>query len=200
MFSVLRMNPFEVYQKYVALKLHFTSKTYDYFKYGGKSKASAATFDTRKDKYFFYKLSKRKDAESFLVANLIDNPDSWIGDLINQSEGEDTYVEWRRRQESLTYVFKTDLSKLNDDFNSNFEVVDGQHPRLLKLYLRKQICPETVVILNDLVRFIPAWDKKIDEQIIWPMIRNRLVKYKPFVAYDKEKYKQMVVDKFRDSE
>ena len=33
----LRMDGFEAYKHYLALKSHFTSKTYDYFKYNGQA-------------------------------------------------------------------------------------------------------------------------------------------------------------------
>ena len=45
------MTGFEVYKLYLALKLHFTSETYDYFQYGGSAKASQKSFDQRKDKF-----------------------------------------------------------------------------------------------------------------------------------------------------
>ena len=54
------MEPFEVYQKYLALRTHFKSDSYDYFRYHGKLKGNRDKFETRKDKYHFYKLSKMK--------------------------------------------------------------------------------------------------------------------------------------------
>ena len=53
----LRMNEFEAYQKYIALKLHFTSD-YDYFKYNGKTNVTLNSFNERKDKFHFKKLVK----------------------------------------------------------------------------------------------------------------------------------------------
>ena len=46
---------FAAFALYNALKLHFTSDSYDYFKYHGKTNVSKQTFTTRKDKYQFYK-------------------------------------------------------------------------------------------------------------------------------------------------
>ena len=63
---------FEVYKTYLAVKLHFTSKSYDYIKYEGKVNAKLDTFTSRNDRYFFHKLSKRfKEDEilHFFVAN-----------------------------------------------------------------------------------------------------------------------------------
>ena len=58
------MKPIEVYQTYLALKNHFTKDNYDFFKYRGKSRVSKVTFNKRKDRYFFERMSrKRTDKE-----------------------------------------------------------------------------------------------------------------------------------------
>ena len=80
----VKMDPYETYQKYLALKTHFKSDTYDYFQYHGKLKGDRTKFETRRDKYYFYKLSKMKHAEDFMVANLIANPNFWPGDINNE--------------------------------------------------------------------------------------------------------------------
>ena len=51
------MNEFECYSTYTALKLHFTSD-YDYFKYNGKCNVTLSSFNKRKEKFFFKKLSR----------------------------------------------------------------------------------------------------------------------------------------------
>ena len=43
---------------YLSLKLHFTTDSFDYFKYGNAAKASQQSFDSRRDKFFFVKLSR----------------------------------------------------------------------------------------------------------------------------------------------
>jgi len=194
----LRMDAFEAYKQYVALKNHFSSKTYDYFKYNGRTRASKSTFERRSDKYFFHKLSKHSDCINYLASNFLEG-DCWVGDLVNEQTAEKTYRAWKRRIESLSYIFKNDLEKLSADFNSNFAVVNGQHPPLLKLYLRKEISPETVLILNDLVGFFRIWNKKIEDKVIWANEYNKLKKYRPFFSVDLEKYRNIVIDFFNAS-
>ena len=46
----MRMNEFEAYKHYLALKLHFSSD-YDYFKYNGKTNATQQSFEKRKDRF-----------------------------------------------------------------------------------------------------------------------------------------------------
>ena len=49
---------FDSYQLYLAIKLHFNSKDYDFVQYNGKVKADLNAFMKRKDKYHFGKLSR----------------------------------------------------------------------------------------------------------------------------------------------
>ena len=86
------MTPFESYKTFLAVKNHFTTDNYDYIKYNGKVGARQSSFETRKDKYQFYKLSKHKDPLKYLVANFVDGDLKWVGDLFND-ESEKVYTE-----------------------------------------------------------------------------------------------------------
>lgn len=188
---------FEAYKKYLAIKSHFTKPEYDYFKYNGKVRASAPSFEKRHDKYFFHKLSKQKNVEEYLVAGFIELGENvWIGDFLENMKATNAYTNWLKRQEALTYIFTNDLDKLDSNFNQNLKVLKGQHPNLLKLLLRKDVCIETVIILDDLADFSSYWLDSIKENVIWPVMYSRMVKYKPFVRYDKEKMRKAVIEKF----
>lgn len=190
------MTPFEVYKKYIALKNHFTQKNYDYFKYNGQVKVNAQTFETRRDKYFFYKLSKRKDVEEFLLANLVDGSrDFWIGEM-REHIPEEIYRKWRKRKESLTYTFKEDISKMKDDFDSNFKVEKYGHPYLLRMYLRQEVCIETMIILDMLVDYANVWNKKLKNDLLWTEVYHIMSKYRPFLSIDLDKFKKVTINTF----
>lgn len=191
------MTGYEAYKMYVALKNHFNSDTYDYFRYGGKTRANAKSFEARPDKYFFIKLAKHKDPEKYILANIIeDTPNVWVGDLVNEHRAEDNYKCWLSRQESLTYIFTNEINELHGDYNSNFTVASNNHPFLLKLLNKNKISLETVIILNDMCDFFKHWNMVIEEDVIWPTIYKKCKKYKPFLKFDKDKLKQIVVDKY----
>ena len=102
-----RMNEFEAYEKYVALKLHFTSE-YDYFRYNGKTSVTPKSFNDRKDKFHFKKLAKKYDDSTlieYFVANLIDNK-HWVGNMDLA-----TYSQWMARIQSIEYVFSNDVDR-----------------------------------------------------------------------------------------
>ena len=100
---------YAAFTMYNSLKLHFTSSSYDYFKYHGKTNVSTATFLKRKDKYTFYKLSRKYNLEEmrdFYVANFLEG-DKWVGDMAK--DGEEVYKKWQKTQQSLTYTFENDI-------------------------------------------------------------------------------------------
>ena len=191
------MNAFDVFKDYVALKNHFTTKSYDYFKYNGKIKANVNTFNQRKDRIFFMKLAKHQDPKNFLVANFVESDNAWIGDLAYNENAQKNYINWSKRQQSLSYIFTNDVEHLDDKFDFNFLVEDHQHPPAMKLYLRKQITIETLIILIDLVRCFSHWQKNMGEDIVWKDLSHKLIKYKPFVQYDRAKMKNILLARFK---
>lgn len=194
--KITRVEPYDAYIKYLALKSHFQDKNYDYFKYNGKVKAWRTTFETRRDKYFFYKLTKQKDPVEFLIANFIDSDDFYIGD-IREDKANEVYTEYRKRQQSLSYVFKNDLSQMKEDFNENIIVPQNSHPYLLRLYMRKDICLETLILIDRCVKMFAYWDKELSDDIMWPEIKMKAMKYSPFLNVDINKYRDIIISKFK---
>jgi hypothetical protein len=186
---------YEAFGLYESLKLHFTKDSYDFHKYNGKSNISVTSFENRKDKYHFYKLSrkfsKKEELIEFLVANFVEQDGLWVGDLLT----EDAEVNYRSRQkilQSLSYEFTDDLAKLFDgvnDPNEVIKVVDGDYPVLLTYTLQKETKIETLCILNSILGFLPMWDKKITDTIRWPNLKRKIVKYTAFLPKDVVKYK-----------
>lgn len=188
------MTPYEAYCLFLAIKMHFTNAQYDFFKYHGKVKSNIDSFHKRRDKYHFAKLAKHKDPTGYLVAQYVSgNFTGWIGDLFSE-EAEKTYVQYLARQQSISYNFNVELSRLSEDFVSLFKVRDGQHPPLLTIFKQGYISIETLTILNNHLSFFSAWDKKINDTVLWPSIRDRCLKYRPFLHYDKVKIKCMLHD------
>lgn len=183
-------DPFESYKLYNALKLHFESDSYDALKYNFKTSVKAQSFFKRKDKYFFAKLAKtyERDLKEFYIANF-KNDVKYVGDMLNEG-GERYYRDHKKIMESLTYQFQTDINKLNDmdiPFDSLLEAEDNNHPLIIKLWMQEEILLETVVILDSILGFVERENKKITDTIIWPDIYRKIMKYKPFVKFNKDK-------------
>ncbi len=190
------MTPFETYQSYLSMKSHFTNPKYDFFRYGGKSRATMSSFNKRKDKYWFEKTSRKYSDEevlNFLLANFVntDNPQNlWIGEIINS--GERTYAEWMRRKQSLTYIFKEQSEKLLSEIELEelFSCSKG-HPLILKKYLGGEVSLETFVILEKIFSFGKDFDKKLDDPV-WESVSLKVKKYIPFININVFQYKKIL--------
>lgn len=191
------MTPFEAFQLYMAVKNHFTTDYYDYFKYNGKTNVKRESFNNRNDVYLFAKLARHRDPKGLLVSNLIINSKVWSRELVFSTECEQIYVEWLKRQQSLSHTIKSDLSKLLDDFNSNFIVSNkGQQPKILQLYMANKIQPETLCVLVKMTACLSYWSKQMEGDIIWEEYKKFILKYTPFIEYNAEKIKEIVIDFF----
>jgi len=190
------VTPFDTYQHYLSLKNHFTNPKYDFFKYGAKTRASVASFNKRRDKYWFEKTSRKysdKEIVDFLVSNFVasTNPENlWIGEIINS--GERNYAEWMKRQQSLSYLYREQMqeffseNKLEDAFNCS-----NGHPPILKKFLGGEISIETLSICEKIFCFRERFDKKLNDPV-WETVSLKLKKYLPFINIDMFRYKKIL--------
>ena len=194
----MKVTPYQTYQTYLSMKSHFTNPKFDFFKYGGKSRATMTSFNKRKDKYWFEKTSRKYSDEevlNFLLANFVntDTPQNlWIGEIINS--GERTYADWMRRKQSMTYIFKEESEKLllENELEIVFDCSKG-HPLLLKRYLGGEISLETFTILEKVFSFVKNFDKKLDDPV-WESVSLKIKKYIPFININVFNYKKILRD------
>lgn len=189
---------FKAYKLYLSIRNHFTT-SYDYFKYNGKVNAKEDSFLKRKDKFFFTKLERKYDNEQLkdlFVSNFADGEDFWIGNILTM-KAEEVYKSWKKRQDSLSYIFEQDLKFLKDyykdrdlDFESLFVMEDG-HPILLQCVLRNDIYVETMVIIDRVLNYTRRWNKILNDPV-WTEFKKRMEKYSPFVNFDSTKGKTIL--------
>ena len=187
------MNGYDLYCTYQAIKLHFTSESYNFFHYDGKTRVSIDAFQKRRDKFLFHRLARKyRDDEMvpFLVSNFVHSDDNWTKSLL-EDQAEETYRDWKRTTDSMSKIYQEDLQKIatRETFNDLFTVEDGQFPKLLVAFLQKDVTIETMVILNNIFDFVKIWDKKISDDIIYPKVSRKIRKYGAFLAVNVDKYK-----------
>jgi hypothetical protein len=190
------MMPYDVYQKYLALKRHFVNKDYDYFTYNGKVRATVQSFYKRKDRMWFEKVSRQKtdkEVEEFFVANFVscNDPETlWIGEMIK--EGEERYKNWQKKVQSLSYLFKEESQSLFEEhkFEDVFKCTKG-HPPLLKKFLSGKVSLETMVIYDQIFAFSKNFDKKLQDPV-WETVSRRIKKYSPFLHIDVFRFRKIL--------
>lgn len=190
------MNSFEVYSTYVALKTHFSRKTYDYFKYNGTVKVSIEKYNKRPDKYFFEKIAKKYNKEEviqYFVSNFLVNSNFHIIQMNNQN-----YVEWQRKMQSFSYLFSTDVDTILErctSINECMQCNNANHSQVLKLFLGGSLMMETLIMLNRLTGFIDRYDDLLNEDPIWKQLSFTLKKYDPFIQGSSKQVKQIILKK-----
>lgn len=192
------MTGYEAFCLYQAIKLHFTSEKYDFFKYSGKTNVSVTSFENRKDKYHFYKLSRKwtdkDELIQFIVANFVESDKTWVGSLL-QDEAETNYLKHQKYVQSVSYIFENECHKVFDGSenpNEVLKVYDGEYPVLLRKYLQRDIQLETVCLLDGIINFVPVWTRQIADSIVWPNHRLRILKFASFLPKDDVKYKNIL--------
>ncbi len=191
------MNSFQVYSTYVALKTHFSRKTYDYFKYQGSVKTTEKAYSKRPDKYFFEKISNKYTSKDqvieYFVSNFLVNSNFHIIQMNNEN-----YLNWQKKMQSFTYLFSTDIDVILDrcdTINDCMQCKNSSHSDILKLFLGGRIMMETLLMLNRLTGFIDRYDKLLEDDIIWKQLSFTLKKYDPFISGDPNQVKEIILKK-----
>lgn len=186
--------PWDVYRDYVAIKAHYSNPKYDYFKMNGKTRANPKSFEHRRDRAFFNKLAKQKDYRNYIVANVAYN-NSWIGDIALNTQADENYKTFVKRTHSLNYLLKTEIKKLAaHHFRDCFLVKDGQHPKLLMMFVNNEISLETASILLAITHAHRYWDKVLADDPLWKSYRTVLIKHERFLAYKKQEVVDIILD------
>ena len=186
------MEAYDVYRLYMAMKLHFTTESYDISKTKGMVKDCRNAFMKRKDILAFRKLGEKyskREIIDLLVANFT-RGDKYGG--VFDSETEEAYEQWKIRQQKLTYIFTQDIISIitesektgQDPFTSN----NGTHPIVVRLYLGGKISLETLIILDKLFDFRYSIDNSLQLDFVWKDISLLIKKYRIFIRIDREKY------------
>jgi hypothetical protein len=191
------MTGFKAFRYYLALKLHFNNDKYNVFENKGNIKYSYENFNSRNDRHIFDKLARKfntdKELIQFLVSNFAYGHDNMIFAV---EEANEYYLEWQKRKQSITRIFKDDLNTIELESQKHALSLDqiinftlNQYPSIIKLYLGKKITIESISILNDLLDFIPTWKKNPSCMVILESDIRKIEKIKGFVKYEQEKIK-----------
>ena len=187
------MEAYEVYRLYMALKLHFTTESYDITVTKGAVKSSESAFLKRRDVFLFRKLAKkfvaRQEIINYFVANFAAGDTN--GGIFN-ADSDDIYEKWKGRQDRLSYMFTDDIGRLLVEAEKSEQdplvSYNNQHPILIKMLLGKKISLETVIILDKLLDFRYNVTTELLNDFIWNDLNLLIIKYRPFVRIDRTKF------------
>lgn len=192
---------YEVYRYYLALRLHFTTDHYDVVKQRGRVRASKQAFYKRRDLHSIKKVAENyseKEIVDFLVANFTSG-DRWGG--VFDIDAKEKYINWKKRVESLAYTFEKELAsivnhceKSSTSYHDCFIPTKNEHSYIIKMYLRKEVSIETLVILYQLnfLNYVEILDTKLEHDIVWPDLSRIIKKYSPFLTIEQQRYARIL--------
>jgi len=190
------MSAFDVYSVYLAVKSHFTTDKYDFFRYGGKTRTSEEKFNQRNDRYFFEKLGSKynqNEVLEYFVSNFLVNSNFYIKEM-----KEENWIEWNRKKQSMTYLFGQDIESIlarYETLNTALQCTNMQHSGIIKMYLGGHIMIETLVILDRMTKYSTRYDSILSNDVVWKSLSKTVKKYAAFVNFDTLKAKEIISSK-----
>lgn len=185
------MSAYEAAKYYNAIKLHFNDEKYNAITYRYSTKVQ---FVPENQFYSFQKLYKNYKEEiiNFYVANFMENPKATIFDLTS-TEADEIYRNWKKRNESISYVFKNEVHNLlNDNTLNDILLVKQTYPLLMVKTMQEEVSFDTLLIMDSVLQFFNYWDKKISNDVIWKSFKLKTNKYRCFLNIDVKKFKEIL--------
>lgn len=137
------MNGFTAFKLWVAMREHFTTKSFDIFTNRGKMKGKFETYLARPDAQVIEQVAIRFTPREFvlyLAANFIYGNQGMLWD---DSIGIANYNLFIARKQQLSHVVENDIQSL---YNLGIELTDGAN--VIRTLTRDQITFETVSLIN----------------------------------------------------
>ena len=192
------MEPIDVYLMYCAMKAHFGNTDYDFITYKGKSRVSRDSFYKRKDRFFFVKLYRKYkeyyEIRDYFISNFIKDRNGYISSFNNEN-----YENWKIRRYSFYGIFSEEIKPFVKEFNPLFEVKKSEHPKLMKEFLGGRLSLETLIVLDELVKFTKKCNQKLKDDIVWLDLKKIMNDYKRFLTIDKNKYRIQLLNLIEES-
>lgn len=207
----MKLDCLDTFQMYLAVRTHFKTEEYDFFEYRGKLNAKSCSFEQLIQKPYYgsmQKLSRMYDSKElcdYFVSNMLISNGTHTFDV--DAEGKRVYTDYIRRKESRTYIFKQDINrvcmeieKINKyDFWDSLNIIEGQHPLLLRMFVGAYLAPESMCILYHVRDYISEWDKLVQDTIVYPSIVMKIKKLSAFVRIKDVNAYQSYIDEANDN-
>lgn len=195
-----KIDGLSVYRLYLMVKGHFNGR-FDCIKYKWTMRIPTKTYEKRRDKYFFERLSEKYtlgELYRIFVANMIANPDAWVGEI----SGADALQFYRQHQGKLdraSYIFKEDIENLKYfcqkkeiQFKDLFDDTNGQ-PLIFKMLQQEIISYETFLLIESAGRFIGRMNTSLADDIVWIEYRKRIEGYQKLLNIDNATARQILI-------
>ena len=180
------MNGFDAYRIYNAIRLHFNTD-FNAVKYHFKTKASTpASFEMKKERYFFEKLARTYPNQNDLIAFYTSNflkENTWPTEM-----KDSVYKDWQGRLQSVSYLFSEDCKTIldqaeNHDWNFT-DLFKTRNTFLYDLYHSDIIEIETLCLFEMMLQ--KRWmqlQSSQDPLGVYEQLTHQVYKYRLLLEY-----------------
>lgn len=208
-----RGDGYAAFRIYTAIKLHFDSDSYDYFKYNGNVRATPDSFNKRNDVYFFEKLAKEYDLNTIVYKNLAQvrlagggTNKYWIKDLLSRDNDKE-YFRWKAYVDSYPIYLKNELGSIREFLLLNEGLTfselflhkrDGVDPIFLKWIVSRKYTEECILAIQKAMKcfeILGLNNNKFHEDLY-----KYYNKYLPFISdsiISKKEIQNLMIDLFK---
>ena len=194
--------PLQAYRRYIGMKLLFEGKYPNARKYGFKSAATAKSFDRRRDRYYFEKMSQQianKDQPVYFAAQFLDG-ETWIGNMFGD-EANNRYLKLSGEIDRSDYLFKRDMKACleSESFIHSFvQGANSQYPSIINLLVNEEISYVSAGHLYNITKFLDVMTAA--DQVFLPNIKDKIMAMAEVLETPIKEYQQTFVEILEDAE
>ena len=184
------MDEYTLFKTYISLKNHFTTESYDFIKYSGKTNVKESSFRKRQDISLFCKLAQwlpESKAVPFLISHFIELSSFTIHYVFeNPIKSQKIFDAWKKRTSNILTVYQEDIRTIAKEsagsWKNCIQQTDSDYPLLFKLVMANKISPETYSLLDDLFQQTSRSYKGLDMDVLFLSMNLKYRKYRVFLT------------------
>jgi hypothetical protein len=189
----MELDGYEACKLFMALKFHFTTDKYDFHKYNGNVRLDQDTFRVRKDRWVCNRLAKTYNTrEGFInFASTVfahsDMPKKLITNDLLHPKAVNAFDKSNLFVNNFDIVFDNEMENTFGhlvDIGMGIVPINGEEPPIFTYHKQEpdKFSLESLTVFNRIVNFIGMNDHLVTDDLIYPITRNKVLKYELFLV------------------
>lgn len=182
-----------ILRKHRAIKLDFTSESFDYFKYNGKVNISPKALANKASYWSCVKISRLyptdEAVQSLFVACMLHDK-FWIGNCTDE-ESKIFMQKHDRLSQSIGYVFTSEIDNLFASSSTPFKNAAGEIPEVLKSLMSEKLSYHSASVLDKYIGFSNVLDNSLGkDHVVWNSHRLKIKRLHRYIPHNKDRIKE----------
>lgn len=182
----------------LAVRLHFTSDSYNYFKYNGKTRSGELKLQDMWLRSIASNLETEDNVRDFFVANIMtdfkrtNSVPTYMGEF-NSKKGYDAWKSWKANQNAFRVIVEDELTATKKTIKELIQLDNKVHPVLYSEYINGRVSIETICnVVAVIPKLLTYWDENTVDPVLLPEFCRVCKKYYLFTNIDKQNTKRII--------